>query len=181
MNKFFIADTHYGHGNIIKFCNRPFLNVKEMNEALIKNWNSIVSENDEVYHLGDVAMKNPLIAKQFLESVNGKIYLIKGNHEQSVLKKESNIKRFEWVKDYYELDLSFKQKMVMFHYPIASWNKCHHGAMMLHGHCHNSYNGNGKIMDVGVDNPIVNFAPINIDTIIKIMDEKKFTPVDHHM
>ena len=85
MNKFFIADTHYGHDNIIKFCNRPFLNVKEMNEALIKNWNSIVSENDEVYHLGDVAMKNPLIAKQFLESVNGKIYLIKGNHEQSPL------------------------------------------------------------------------------------------------
>ena len=52
--KYFIADTHFNHENIIKYCNRPFQNSKEMNEYIVNKWNSVVTKNDIVYHLGDV-------------------------------------------------------------------------------------------------------------------------------
>lgn len=50
---FFTSDTHFGHANIIRFCKRPFENVEEMNEALIENWNKVVSDDDTVFHLGE--------------------------------------------------------------------------------------------------------------------------------
>ena len=53
-NIFAISDTHFGHSNIIKYCDRPFHSVSEMNEKLIDNWNNIVTEQDHIYHLGDV-------------------------------------------------------------------------------------------------------------------------------
>ena len=54
-NVYFTSDTHFQHGNIIKFCNRPYSNVEEMNNAIIENWNSVVGPNDIVFHLGDFA------------------------------------------------------------------------------------------------------------------------------
>ena len=153
-----------------------------MNETLINNWNSVVDDNDEVYHLGDVAFGRPELAKHFLDSIKGKIYLIKGNHEKAVLQKDYNVKRFEWIKDYYELKLSPQQMICLFHYPIGSWNKAHYKSIMLHGHCHNSYKGGfGRIMDVGVDNPLVNFTPISLDAIMNIMESRTPSIVDHHV
>ena len=58
MKTWVISDTHWYHENIIKLCHRPFLSAKEMNEKLIENWNSVVSRDDTVYHLGDVAFRH---------------------------------------------------------------------------------------------------------------------------
>ena len=78
---FFTADTHWGHRNIIRYCQRPFADVDEMNEALITNWNSTIGKDDIVFHLGDFAMGGSAEWCRLLERLNGRIYLILGNHE----------------------------------------------------------------------------------------------------
>ena len=78
-NLFFISDTHFGHKAVIQFCNRPFSSVEEMNERLIENWNSVVRDQDEVIHVGDVmfAGKPNLI----LPRLKGNKKLVLGNHD----------------------------------------------------------------------------------------------------
>lgn len=80
MKYFIIADTHFGHENIIRYCNRPFRTAEEMNRALIQNWNSTVSKNDTVFVLGDFAFGKELI-KEIAPKLNGRKILIKGNHD----------------------------------------------------------------------------------------------------
>lgn len=77
---FVIADTHFGHKNIITYCNRPFRTVEEMNNHIIKEWNDCVSNDDTVFMLGDFAFgRVPII--EFTSKLNGKKILIKGNHD----------------------------------------------------------------------------------------------------
>ena len=79
---FIIADTHFYHKNIIEYAERPFQSVAEMNDALVKNWNSVVSPEDIVYHLGDVAFGNRSNFVNIIHRLNGQIILIKGNHDR---------------------------------------------------------------------------------------------------
>ena len=79
--KFFIGDCHFGHRNIIKYCNRPFANVEEMTEGLIKNWNSVVGKNDIVYVVGDFALCGKQKIIEIGNRLNGRKRLILGNHD----------------------------------------------------------------------------------------------------
>lgn len=78
---YFIADTHFNHANIIKYCNRPFKNTDEMNEYIIRRWNSVVKEADTVYHLGDVGFGSLQEVKSLVERLNGRKILLRGNHD----------------------------------------------------------------------------------------------------
>ncbi len=78
---YFIADTHFNHSNIIKYCNRPFNNTYEMNEYIIEKWNSVVKNDDTVYHLGDVRFGSLQEVKNLVERLNGTKILLKGNHD----------------------------------------------------------------------------------------------------
>ena len=93
---FFTSDTHFGHTNIIRFCNRPFKDAEEMNNTLIDNWNSVVGKNDIVYHLGDFAFGSQTLWNNMLDRLNGHIHLIIGNHDMKNLK-QGCIDRFESV------------------------------------------------------------------------------------
>jgi len=81
MKYFIISDTHFGHDNIIKYCNRPFRNSAEMDEALIKNWNETVSNKDTVFLLGDFALASKERCQIIMNSLNGTKNLIMGNHD----------------------------------------------------------------------------------------------------
>ena len=124
---FYIADMHLGHKNVLKFDNRPFLSVSEMDKVLIENWNSRVSTNDDVYLLGDVCYRSEHIPAWYLKQLNGRKHLIQGNHD-GVLMKDSeamgcidSVDKMLFVKDCGE-------RIVLCHFPIAEWNGFHKGA-----------------------------------------------------
>ena len=79
--KFYISDLHFGHKNVLGFDNRPFTSVEEMNEELIRRWNSVVSDGDIVYVLGDMFWMKPNDAMPIIDRLNGQIFLVKGNHD----------------------------------------------------------------------------------------------------
>ncbi len=78
---FFIADTHFGDRKVLKHFNRPFKDVKEMDKTMIDNWNKVVKKRDIVFHLGDFASGNFESWKEIVSRLNGKIYLVRGNHD----------------------------------------------------------------------------------------------------
>lgn len=175
----FTSDHHFGHKNIIKYTSRPFGDVKEMDAELIKRWNEKVQPNDEVYHLGDFSLGWPKDLIRVLNKLNGKIYLILGNHDATALKCED---RFEWVKDYFELEVDDenaprgKQLIVLFHYAMRVWNRSHHGSFHLYGHSHGTLDDlkNSRSFDVGVDSH--NFYPLSYEEVKAIMLKKEWTP-----
>ena len=171
---YFIADTHFYHQNVITFCNRPFINIDEMHRALIDNWNRVVEHSDEVYILGDFLFKGTAQqANDLLKQLNGKKYLIKGNHEHYLKSADFDHSLFEWVKDYYTLYYN-KKKFILFHYPILEWDGYYHGSIHLYGHVHNNQTQHfatvlGKnAVNVGAD--LINFTPISIEDILKLID-----------
>ena len=78
---YFIADTHFNYRNIIEYYNRPFKDTNEMNEYIIQKWNSVVKENDIVYHLGDVGFGTTEMLKELVSRLNGTKILLRGNHD----------------------------------------------------------------------------------------------------
>lgn len=168
--KFFISDLHFGHNNILKYENRPFKNVEEMDRALIRNWNAVVGKNDEVYILGDVSFhKDPDKTLNILRQLNGRKYLVLGNHDKQILKERKLREQFEWIRDYYKLTLN-NVAIVMFHYPIQVWDCRHHGAIHLYGHVHSNISNHVMEYDIpnsyNVGADVNNYTPISLEEIM---------------
>ena len=179
----FTSDLHFGHKNIVEYCNRPWT-FEQQDEELVKRWNSRVGLFDEVYHLGDFTFAGRKKAKAIIELIkglNGKITFIKGNHCQDGLWEEiekANLAHVVEVCQYKEITID-RTKVVMCHYPFETWNKAHHGAWHLHGHCHGSLAPRGKRLDVGIDNhpdhQVFSLTEVKIH-----MAKQEFAIVDHH-
>ena len=135
---FFISDTHFGHRNIIDFCHRPFGSVTEMDEALVENWNKLVTPQDHIYHLGDVTMDRSSAHKaafsRLVSRLNGHKRLIMGNHDHFPVRVYLDA-GFEKVMSYQRLDHYW-----FMHVP------CHPSSVgsaraIIHGHVHNNQPG----------------------------------------
>lgn len=169
--KFFTSDLHLGHSNIIKYENRPFANVQEMDEKLIENWNSVVTKSDEVYILGDVSFhQNEVTTKRLLRKLNGRKYLILGNHDQMIKQTPMLRDEFVWVKDYAKIHVG-DTKVILFHFPIQTWDCQHHGALHFYGHIHSNIGSHPMLYDipnsynVGVD--VNDYRPVSFEEILK--------------
>ena len=179
---FFTADTHFCHGNIINICNRPFKDTEAMNKTLINNWNTYVTDHDEVYILGDFMHKgNAKTANEILSRLKGKKYLIKGNHENYLSDPHFNLHLFEWIKDYHAVTLD-GIKFILFHYPILEWDNYFRGSIHLYGHVHNSgirhpeYGEKLQLLgpravNIGVD--VNDFYPLSIKAIFEKIETAK--------
>lgn len=169
----FTADTHFGHANIIKHCNRPFKTVGDMDQQLIDKWNNVVAKNDTVYHLGDFALtKSESAIEQYFKQLNGTIHLTLGNHDKKVRKLKQ---LFASVHVYRELR-QFEPNIILCHYAMRVWNKRHHGTWHLYGHSHGTLVDQfGKSMDVGVDTH-PEYRPYHFDEIKQFMDQQVIFP-----
>jgi calcineurin-like phosphoesterase family protein len=187
---FYTSDTHFGHERIIDLCNRPFTSVYDMNESLINNWNSLVSQNDVVYCLGDMVLgeiaKNlPLIAR-----LNGYKILIPGNHNRvfSNYNPKQRDKFLIEYSNYFDEILDekgllrtlsdgkgIKHSVLLCHFPyfgdshnderFVEYRPTDDGLPLLHGHVHERWHMNSRQFNVGVD--VNNYAPVPKEIIAK--------------
>lgn len=155
----FVSDTHFCHKNIIKYCNRPFASVDEMDTALIDNWNKVVKPGDRVYHLGDFGFAPAPKLVSIFDRLNGQKYLIEGNHDHESVDKSL---KWIWIRDTYDLRFGDKYYFLA-HYAHRVWNRSFHGARHLFGHTHGMAKPWGWSCDVGVD--CWEYSPVNIDTL----------------
>lgn len=153
---YFTADTHFGHRNIIKYCERPFENVEQMNKALIDNWNARVTNDDTVYFLGDFCFGSPA---DYVPRLNGSIVFIKGNHDHKIDAPYLFPLRAVWGGE--------KKLIVLCHYAMRSWERSHYGSWHLFGHHHGRLPPYGLSFDVGVD--CWNYYPVSLDEVIEKM------------
>ena len=183
-NLWFTSDTHWGHHNIIRYCNRPFESADEMDQKLIENWNELIGENDIVFHLGDFAFKGSNSIKHYRDQLNGRISLLRGNHDAKQFGQLTP--HFDGVYDYLEIDVEDKdanqgwQRITLCHYSLRVWNRSHHDSWSLYGHSHGTLpdDPNSLSFDVGVD--CHDYKPISYNRVKEIMATKTFTPIDHH-
>jgi len=164
---FFTSDLHLNHSNVIKYENRPFDNVEQMNNDIIINWNNNVGTSDTTYILGDFAFGNP---EPFLKRLNGNKILIKGNHD-SYSNNKAITMGFQNVHDILNIKID-NQNIVLCHYPLYSWERSHHGSWHLHGHVHsNIIDFNSSRYNVGID--VNNFKPLSFPEIKNIIANQK--------
>ena len=160
----FTSDQHFGHENIIRFCNRPFKDVDHMNEVMVERWNAVVDEDQTVFHLGDFSYRGrDRTVPSYLNRLNGNVILIRGNHD-----KPRDEKHFVEAHDLAEVMVG-DQRIIMFHYAMTVWNHSFRGSWMIHGHSHGTLapRWDRKITDVGVDS--WGFKPISFFQLEKEM------------
>lgn len=174
------SDLHFGHKNILRFSpgTRPFENIEEMDEALIKEWNDKVQPNDIIIHLGDLSFYKEEKTKEILSRLNGRKIFILGNHDWVV---RNHIKvgdyGIEGIYDYLEMNVD-GTKVCLLHYPMITWNSSHYGSVHFFGHCHGSLpEQKGRQMDVGYDN--IGYIS-NIKECMDLMLQKPIHKVDGH-
>ena len=181
---FFTSDLHFGHENVIRFDNRPFNTVEEMDEEMIKRWNAKVGKGDIVYVLGDFIWKAATNeAVSIIRRLNGQIILIKGNHDR-FLHNAAAKKALAGIKDYDDICVTLEdgttRRCILSHYFIPFYNGHRYQAIHLHGHSHfteesveevritTELNEKGydlKIYNVGC--MYWNYTPVTLDEILE--------------
>ncbi len=155
---FFTADQHYGHKNIIKYCERPFADVDEMDSTIRQRHNSLVTDDDTVVHVGDLAFakKRP---QQLIDTLKGKHVFIKGSHD----------KWLHGSPPIWETEIA-GHSIVVCHYAMRTWPRSHYGTWHVFGHSHGRLPDQGLSYDVGVD--VNGFYPVSFTRLYEIMVAK---------
>ena len=183
---YYISDLHIGHENILRFDNRPFADVNEMNNKLIENWNARVRSDDTVYILGDFIWAKESEWPSIVGSLGGNKVLIRGNHDPKQFSAVTK-RMFQEITDLKEIKDSGKH-VVMCHYPIPFFRASFAStAFMLYGHVHQTIEyeyiaklrrevkanstgystPNGNFINVGCMMPYMDYTPRTLDEIIE--------------
>jgi calcineurin-like phosphoesterase family protein len=187
MTTWFTSDLHFGHKNIIKYCNRPWwedkatnptkADVAFMDHELVARWNAVVAPDDVVWNLGYLAFcTSPEHALECLEQLNGVHELLPGNHDELA----SRLPFGHWNAPVEEINVE-GQDIVLCHYAMRTWHHAQRGTWHLFGHSHNLLPPFGKSADVGVDSTQITgkaeYRPFSFAEIKVFMDAR---PVGVH-
>lgn len=174
MKKFYIADLHFHHSNVIGFDQRPFKDLEEMHEQLIARWNRKVTNKDKVYILGDFSFsKDGNEVNRVLKQLKGEKVLVRGNHDYFVDKENFDRQLLIEIVDYLRI-VDMKQRIILSHYPMAVWDCSHRGSIHLYGHVHlqqGAYNRHPQLRfldnayNVGCMN--WNYEPVTLEEILE--------------
>ena len=193
-NVFFTADQHWGHKNIIKYCNRPFESVEEMDAEMIRRWNAVVEPGDTVYHLGDFTMEGYAYAKEIFAQLDGRVRILSlpWHHDKRWLQKAITAPPHTQDKSYVHSQTFVRLlppievievsrhggavpmgerplKITLGHYPMMSWEASYHGAYHLHGHSHGAWNSHEGVTGGGfildVGVDAWAYAPVSLDEV----------------
>lgn len=168
-NSFFLSDPHFGHKNIITFKDddgnliRPFSTIEEMDELIIKNWNNVVRNVDRIYCLGDIVMNRR--ALPIIKRLNGKICLIKGNHD--IFKLKDYLPYFDDIRAY---KMYPKHGIVFSHIPVHPRQLQGIWKANCHGHLHKNLIDDKRYINLCCEH--INYTPVSLDQVIEIMKER---------
>lgn len=164
-NVWFTSDHHFGHAGVIRMSSRPFVDVNEMDEVLIANFNGVVRPNDIVWHLGDLWYKSPKPPGSYFSRLNGTKHLVVGNHDGA------RTRELDWASVQETAQIAVGGvRLVMGHYPWLEWPGYWKQSVHLFGHVHNNRPGVGRSCDVGVD--AWSFRPVSLDEILQRIGDR---------
>ena len=173
MQTFFTSDTHFDDEFAIQYFGRPFQSVDEMNAAMVERWNTVVTNEDVVYHLGDFTPKGLDHLTKWSDQLHGSIKILPGNMDRHWLKDFVAGERVQVLPPLVSLEFSElgttggPQVIVLCHYSMQVWERSNHGSWHLFGHTHGKLKGIGKSFDVGVD--CTDFVPLSLDQVAEKM------------
>jgi calcineurin-like phosphoesterase family protein len=160
LTTWFTADTHFGHAGALSLYRRPFASVAAMNAAMAERWNQTVAPDDEVWHLGDFALRtSATAASALLRSLNGRKHLVTGNNDPPDI---AALPEWTSVQAYIEITVD-TYRLMLCHYAFRTWNGMSKGALNLHGHSHGRLKPLPRQSDVGVD--CWDFRPITVQQV----------------
>ena len=185
MANFYISDLHIGHANVVRFDNRPFADVNEMNNKIIENWNARVRTDDMVYILGDFIWAKESDWPFFVGPLAGNKVLIRGNHDPRQFSNTTK-RMFQEITNLKEIKDDGRH-VVMCHYPMPFFRAGFAPtAYMLYGHVHQTLEyeyllnlrkmvkanstgygtPSGNFINVGCMMPYMDYTPRTLDEII---------------
>lgn len=132
---YYISDLHFGHRNVIGMDGRPFETIEEMDETLIRLWNERVTDEDDVYIVGDFAYRNGNTAVWYLRQLKGRKHLIIGNHDGNTLADTKAMAYFSAVEKMLKIEDNGRS-VCLCHFPVAQWDGKRRGGYHVHGHLH---------------------------------------------
>lgn len=191
---YFISDLHFGHKNCLAFDNRPFTTIEDHDTYIITRWNETVGIEDDVYILGDISWYNSTKTIEIFKQLNGRLHLIKGNHDDNILKNRELRSLFIEVRNYCEIASGDGKAIVLCHYPIPCFRNHFYGWYHLYGHVHTSFEYNMmenikrqmtelydkqcNMYNIGAMLPYINFTPRTLEEIITANTEDNKKVID---
>lgn len=182
---YYTSDQHFGHRNIIDYCGRPFTSVEEMNRELIARWNDVVTGDDTVWCLGDLALGHVADTVAMTSALNGRKLLVPGNHDRVSSVYKSGAERDRFISLYEDAGWQIQEEIieteigghpaVVSHFPYVgdshgpdrfqAARAVDRGLPIVHGHVHEEWRTNGRQFNVGVD--VHDWRPIDEQVIVE--------------